>query len=537
MDAAVVPRVARCRDWVLAQQQRGELTLTQAVDAVEAQVGRVDATGSKRASAAAHALQRAYCLLAEASVENPPKVLQDLSEPDSSNQEEKNDLGAGSDVGCAALTETPALAPGESSLGAAEERFHVRSVNEALAVVTPMLVDSEVASVAKARGLLRLEGLLGLPRLRDHAALLRPASKAALLYVALARRPAQRLNLVTSRKRAWEDCEALLEKHAGALQEASSQVLSDDAFALEEESDDESVSLEDEDDPPIKGEASFVVCPYYRVPFGQKYVEGSAVEEGEGLGPRKELFALLGGAVTRSWTPVIGDPLRVEASEGARSLRVTCDESNPQVIKSGDCLAVDFEGDTLELQVEKVTDGLVRVSTNAPAVRVLAKRYGDSEDAETKLLEALTGSVCEARRSAAPLLAHRKDLEALWPNPALPRTAENAKRLATLGLLIGSAVPNQCQLPLDLPPLFFEVLGVAEDAPNETSTHLVEAFLEQERRRRPKGSGRVLRRRLARFESLGCDGHSECSGHGRDHTIKSGSCLGSGAESFTGKMS
>ena len=173
----------------------------------------------------------------------------------------------------------------------------------------------------------------------------------------LARRPAQRLNLVTSRKRAWEDCEALLEKHAGALQEASSQVLSDDAFALEEESDDESVSLEDEDDPPIKGEASFVVCPYYRVPFGQKYVEGSAVEEGEGLGPRKELFALLGGAVTRSWTPVIGDPLRVEASEGARSLRVTCDEANPQVIKSGDCLAVDFEGDTLELQVEKVTDG------------------------------------------------------------------------------------------------------------------------------------------------------------------------------------
>ena len=29
----------------------------------------------------------------------------------------------------------------------------------------------------------------------------------------------------------------------------------------------------------------------------------SAVEEVEGLGPRKVLFALLGGAVTRSWTP------------------------------------------------------------------------------------------------------------------------------------------------------------------------------------------------------------------------------------------
>ena len=70
----------------------------------------------------------------------------------------------------------------------------------------------------------------------------------------------------------------------------------------------------------------------------------------------------------------------------------------------------------------------------------------DGEDAR-RSCRSVDRSVCEARRSAAPLLAHRKDLEALWPNPALPRTAENAKRLATLGLLIGSAVPDQCQLP------------------------------------------------------------------------------------------
>ena len=93
--------------------------------------------------------------------------------------------------------------------------------------------------------------------------------------------------------------------------------------------------LEDEDDPPIKGEASFVVCPYYRVPFGQKYVEGSAVEEGEGLGPRKELFALFGGAVTRSWTPVVETRCASRAAKVLVSLRVTCDEANPQVMKSG----------------------------------------------------------------------------------------------------------------------------------------------------------------------------------------------------------
>jgi len=470
VDAAVVPRVARCRDWVLAQQQRGELTLTQAVDAVEAQVGKVDATGSKRASAAAHALQKAYVILNEAAIRGAPAVLRDLGEPDSS---EKSDLGAGSDVGCAAVGGV-SLLPGEGALGSAEERFHVRSVNEALAVVTPMLVDSEVASAAKARGLLRLEGLLGLPRLRDHAALLRPASKAALLYVALARRPAQRLNLVTSRKRAWEDCEALLSKHAQCLDEAASQCLAETPFTLEEEPDDAS-----DDDAPLTGAASFVVCPYYKVPFGQKYVEGSAVEEGEGLGPRKELFALLGAAATRTWTPVSGNALKIETCEGARSLRVACDEADPQHVKAGDCLAVDFEGDTLELVVEKVADHTLRVSTNAPAVRVLAKRFGDDEDAETKLLEALAGCVAEVRRGAAPLLAHRKDLETLWPNASLPRNPANAKRLATLGLLIGSAVPNQCQLPLDLPPLFFEVLGVAEDAPTELSPDLVGAFLQK----------------------------------------------------------
>ena len=98
-------------------------------------------------------------------------------------------------------------------------------------------------------------------------------------------------------------------------------------------------------------------------------------------------------------------------------------------------------------------------------MRVLAKRYGDSEDAEAKLLE--VNRARSARLVTQQHLYSRigRTLEALWPNPALPRTAENAKRLATLGLLIGSAVPNQCQLPLDLPPLFFEVLGVAEDAP------------------------------------------------------------------------
>ena len=80
--------------------------------------------------------------------------------------------------------------------------------------------------------------------------------------------------------------------------------------------------------------ASFIVCPYYRVPFGQKYVEGVAVEEGEGLGPRKELFALLGDTATRDWSHAGGfeHGLRVaprREGDGFNVLRLVVDDENP----------------------------------------------------------------------------------------------------------------------------------------------------------------------------------------------------------------
>ena len=128
VDAAVVPRVASAatgcwpnssaasspsrKPWMRSRRKSGGST-----------------TGSKRASRRSCS-QRAYNT-GRASVENPPKVLQDLATRRVINGGEER-LRAGSDVGCAALTETPAW-PRESSLGAAE-RF-VRSVNEALAVV------------------------------------------------------------------------------------------------------------------------------------------------------------------------------------------------------------------------------------------------------------------------------------------------------------------------------------------------------------------------------------------------------------------
>ncbi|KAH8053566.1 hypothetical protein JL722_9410 [Aureococcus anophagefferens] len=542
------------------QQQRGELTLTQAVDAVEAQVGAVDVAASSRAAVAARLLQRAYPLVvAPDRGGDRATFLGDLAEPDAVFERAASappaddgaaddggdgaagDLGAGSDVGSAGAAPSgeDGAQRSEASLldalrGAVEERFHARSVNEALAVVTPMLVDSEVASAAKTRGVSRLEGPLGLPPLRDHAALLRPASKAALLYVALARRPARRLNLVTARGSVWGDCEHLIARHTACLDAAAAKAVverldggdGDDLGDLDLDDCDYDEDVEGsgeeveargerpvgEDGEPgsalaieVARHASFIVCPYYRAPFGQKYVEGVAVEEGEGLGPRKELFSLLGATARRDWTPAGGfeHGLRVaprRAGDGPNVLRLVVDDDASRGAAEsgaagqpwpGHVLAVDYhDGDgaarTLDLVVERLLDGdgaeiVARVSTSSTALRAAAAAAGGSgDDALGAFFASLERCHVEPRARCQAMLVHRGDLEALWLNPALPRTAANARKLAMLGLLVGSAVPNQCQLPLELPPLFFEVLGVAEDRADVSPRRapgLVDAFL------------------------------------------------------------
>lgn len=47
---------------------------------------------------------------------------------------------------------------------------------------------------------------------------------------------------------------------------------------------------------------ALILNPYYLSDWGKKKVLGKSVEEGEGLGPRKELFALAAGQLGERWT-------------------------------------------------------------------------------------------------------------------------------------------------------------------------------------------------------------------------------------------
>ncbi|CAM9745767.1 unnamed protein product, partial [Choristocarpus tenellus] len=46
---------------------------------------------------------------------------------------------------------------------------------------------------------------------------------------------------------------------------------------------------------------ALILNPYYRSPWSKKVVDSVRVEEGEGLGPRKELFSLLAAQLQNSW--------------------------------------------------------------------------------------------------------------------------------------------------------------------------------------------------------------------------------------------
>lgn len=61
--------------------------------------------------------------------------------------------------------------------------------------------------------------------------------------------------------------------------------------------------------------------PYYLCPWGKKKILGKRVEEGEGLGPRKELFELAAAQFTERWRPVL--PSRCGGTEAFLDHRST----------------------------------------------------------------------------------------------------------------------------------------------------------------------------------------------------------------------
>ena len=289
---------------------------------------------------------------------------------------------------------------GKSGETVPRDKLHSKSVNGILSLVSALLLDTEVQHEQKLGGIENLEGLLGLPRLTDSVEILSPTSKSLILYLNITEGGVTRLTLTTYRTSVLSTCRTLL-SHAGYLPPAS---LKDTAF---------------------------VICPYFRTPYGLKRSEGFSVEEGEGLGPRKEMFHLLKSGFEEEWKSGI----EIKGIRGAQKEReVTVSVGN---VAAGNRLVFD-------------------VGSPSEFSRTVTRAVGSTCYIDAPLPQAYNGT-CLLQLPAQPLVSYRKENEKAWPNASLPHNAANEEGFVMLGVLLGLTVVNQCQMDFNLPDLFFKV--------------------------------------------------------------------------------
>lgn len=148
-------------------------------------------------------------------------------------------------------------------------------------------------SIGLDEGLARQTLLRPAPSLPESfSCLLSPAAQAVLLRAALCNGGERRVNIVTTREEALDQIERTLE---GELAVATTEGRGRGTTKI--------VTAGGGGTPPshIAELATIVLNPYYLSPWGRKRVMGKRVEEGEGLGPRKELFELAARQLSERW--------------------------------------------------------------------------------------------------------------------------------------------------------------------------------------------------------------------------------------------
>jgi len=254
-----------------------------------------------------------------------------------------------------------------------------------------------------------LEKLLGLPKLKKFTAVLSPTSKSLFLYISITNGGISRLTLTTFRDNCLSTCRNLLE-HAGYFES-------------------------DVDD------RSFVICPYYRSEFGKKISEGHNVEEGEGLGPRKELFVLMSQQFLERHRSVDVVLKGCSGEKGDNTIAYGGSGYALDDVKVG-CLVVVNEGEVGEQKriVTRVNKGRGEI--------MLDKMLGES----------FTEASLTVMESCVSKLVWKQDCEKVWINTQIVEGTENRVMFQMLGILMGLTVVNQCLLDFSLPSIFFKIM-------------------------------------------------------------------------------
>jgi len=163
------------------------------------------------------------------------------------------------------------------------------------------------------------------------------------------------------------------------------------------------------------------------------------VEEGEGQGPRKELFALVAHQLQEPWRPV-------EGAEGTVHLTFIPGRASAEV--EGPLPAGSLVGDRLLYDVGATEAAVTVVAQDGRAIRV-DRPFEEGEGVRL---------VAKRQRKVTPTLTYVQGSESVWPNGQIKEGPSSASFFRTLGTLLGLSVSNQCTMELALPPLFFAAL-------------------------------------------------------------------------------
>jgi len=394
IDGVLESRRACCQQWMLSQQQ-ADVTLIECMEHVKSEVGEVTATELEAIRTSLNVLEAAFA--AAQSVENSRH----------GGDQDKDAVDA--------------------HLGLEASAYQNGTLSRWLLLVSTLLLDQEADTETKVEGLVMLEQAAGIPSGtligNTHGSdlegalprpwLLTATAKALLLATRMATKyPERRVALTLSRE------DALLR-----------------TFDLLE-----SVGLLEKNKPQT---SNTILCPYYKSSFGKKVVEGFTVEEGEGLGPRKELFSLISTQLTNPWKVVVPQNERLQASgkEGSNKIEVHTAQGLYHI----------KEGNRLTIKMPKsghVLNARITMKTSASAVMI-----------DSILSENLKQVEIEISEPQLALLQYQKDLEAYWLGTShKPEDQEARRQLYLFGVLLGLTVSNQCVLDLRLPDLFFKAI-------------------------------------------------------------------------------
>ncbi|GMF34211.1 unnamed protein product [Phytophthora fragariaefolia] len=188
---------------------------------------------------------------------------------------------------------------------------------------------------------------------------------------------------------------------------------------------------------------NFLLFPFFESSFGEKLVDGVKVEEGEGKGPLKEWFGLVGNQLASKWKQIPARTLLADASSTEISA------SNNTITIPGAAEAV-CPGFKLEWDT----------SDGETFCRVVNKVVGDDTFLLDRGVPTHSISTYQLRilKPNAAVFEYVQGSESYWLNENTCDSPEMRNVLTFVGWFFASAMTHFCSIRLRIHPLFFGLL-------------------------------------------------------------------------------